>query len=209
MNNSIVWFGKLKMRWVPPRLKKNNISPAATPLATGWMSYRAIISLCLLVCCLLQRVRATRALVQPASAGARWRRIQDAQRLALLDLRDRRPARTRQGVGWRPALHRYSLRLLRLLHTASFISFRYLFLFFHAFLAVRILVSVHTSLFISLNFFSTEYYEYFSPDFSLHPNLVDRKENMNSRQVSVFILVLLLFRIPLQSFRPNKFWSRI
>lgn len=38
------------------------------------------------------------------------------------------------------------------------------------------------SLNISGSFFSTEYFQYFAPDFSLHPEVITRQENGNSRQ---------------------------
>lgn len=36
--------------------------------------------------------------------------------------------------------------------------------------------------FLTIVYFIAEYFEYFAPDFTLHPELVTRQENANSKQ---------------------------
>lgn len=45
--------------------------------------------------------------------------------------------------------------------------------------------TVHFS-FITVLYFLVEYFEYFAPDFTLHPDINRKQDNANSKQVSMY-----------------------
>ena len=48
-------------------------------------------------------------------------------------------------------------------------------------------------------FYYTEYFEYFGPDFTLHPDVSTKMENQNTRQVSIYLSTCIYLSIYLHA----------